>query len=96
MGEAGLEAIMPLKRGEDGSLGVRALDSSTNFANPEIHIHQTINVSGNEDKALNDAMQQAALAGAKQVLVIQLPLSSGVFRLMDEHEDYWEDSGGYN
>ncbi|PAV05558.1 phage tail tape measure protein [Arsenophonus sp. ENCA] len=66
MGEAGPEAIMPLKRGADGSLGVRALDSSTNFANPEIHIHQTINVSGNGDKALNDAMQQAALAGAKQ------------------------------
>lgn len=63
MGEAGPEAIMPLQRGADGSLGVRAIGNSSTT---EITINQTIHVSGNGDRALNEAMQQAAAMGARQ------------------------------
>ncbi|WGL97234.1 phage tail tape measure protein [Arsenophonus sp. aPb] len=63
MGEAGPEAIIPLRRGADGSLGVRAIGNSSTT---EITINQTIHVSGNGDKALYDAMQQAAEMGARQ------------------------------
>ncbi|WGL93751.1 phage tail tape measure C-terminal domain-containing protein [Arsenophonus nasoniae] len=63
MGEAGPEAIMPLQRGSDGSLGVRAMGG---VSTSDITINQTIHVSGNGDKALYDAMQQAAEMGARQ------------------------------
>ncbi|HGJ5879885.1 MAG TPA: phage tail tape measure protein [Arsenophonus nasoniae] len=66
MGEAGPEAIMPLQRGSDGSLGVRAIGNSATTTGSEIHIHQMIHVSGNGDKALYDAMQQAASMGVRQ------------------------------
>jgi lambda family phage tail tape measure protein len=50
MGEAGPEAIMPLTRSADGSLGVRVTGAQTSPAGSgEIHITQHINVSGNGD-----------------------------------------------
>lgn len=65
MGEAGPEAIMPLTRSADGSLGVRVTGAQTSPAgSSEIHITQHINVSGNGDAALNRAMQEAARQGA--------------------------------
>lgn len=65
MGEAGPEAIMPLTRSADGSLGVRVTGSQTApGGGGEIHITQHINVSGNGDAALNRAMQEAARQGA--------------------------------
>lgn len=65
MGEAGSEAIMPLKRGPDGSLGVRATgDNST--ASGDTIIHQTFHVTGNGDEALYQAIQEAARMGAEQ------------------------------
>ncbi|EKT55511.1 phage tail tape measure protein [Providencia sneebia] len=67
MGEAGPEAIMPLTRGRDGSLGVRVLGLDTpQQQSPSIVIHQTFHVTGNGDQALYDAMQAAAKMGAKQ------------------------------
>ncbi|MEX9950439.1 phage tail tape measure protein [Providencia alcalifaciens] len=67
MGEAGPEAIMPLTRGRDGSLGVRVLGlEQVQSAAPSIIIHQTFHVTGNGDQALYDAMQEAAKMGAKQ------------------------------
>lgn len=67
MGEAGPEAIMPLTRGRDGSLGVRVLGlEQPQSASPSIVIHQTFHVTGNGDQALYDAMQEAAKMGAKQ------------------------------
>ncbi|MTB33911.1 phage tail tape measure protein [Providencia alcalifaciens] len=67
MGEAGPEAIMPLTRGRDGSLGVRVLGlEQAQSAAPSIVIHQTFHVTGNGDQALYDAMQEAAKMGAKQ------------------------------
>ncbi|WJS52844.1 phage tail tape measure protein [Enterobacter roggenkampii] len=65
MGEAGPEAIMPLTRSADGSLGVRVTGAQTaSGGGGEIHITQHINVSGNGDAALNRAMQEAARQGA--------------------------------
>ncbi|MGM8808696.1 phage tail tape measure protein [Enterobacter cloacae] len=66
MGEAGPEAIMPLTRSADGSLGVRVTGAQTApVGGGEIHITQHINVSGNGDAALNQAMQEAAAKGAR-------------------------------
>ncbi|WP_145537579.1 tape measure protein [Yersinia alsatica] len=75
MGEAGPEAIMPLTRAADGSLGVRSVSARQ----PDIagvsgggdvgiaqtnHFHFTINGSG--DQALLQAMETAAKNGAAQ------------------------------
>lgn len=66
MGEAGPEAIMPLTRSADGSLGVRVTGAQNSPAGSgNIHITQHINVSGNGDAALNQAMQEAAAKGAR-------------------------------
>lgn len=65
MGEAGPEAIMPLTRSADGSLGVRMVDSQpAATGNGEIHITQHFNISGNGDAALQQAMEEAARKGA--------------------------------
>lgn len=67
MGEAGPEAIMPLTRGRDGSLGVRiiGLEDSQQTV-PNIIIQQTFHLTGYGDQALQEAMQEAARMGAKQ------------------------------
>ncbi|ENL4094451.1 phage tail tape measure protein [Providencia rettgeri] len=67
MGEAGPEAIMPLTRSRDGSLGVRILGlEESQQAAPNIIIQQTFHLTGYGDQALQDAMQEAARMGAKQ------------------------------
>ncbi|WP_235365467.1 phage tail tape measure protein [Proteus terrae] len=65
MGEAGSEAIMPLKRGPDGALGVRATGTNS-IASGDTIIHQTFHVTGNGDEALYQAIQEAARMGAEQ------------------------------
>ncbi|EJB8427575.1 phage tail tape measure protein, partial [Salmonella enterica subsp. enterica serovar Lubbock] len=54
MGEAGPEAIMPLTRSADGSLGVRVVGSQSPAAGNGItqHITQHFTISGNGDAAL--------------------------------------------
>jgi len=65
MGEAGPEAVMPLTRTPNGTLGVRMVGTTAaGSGGSEIHITQHINVSGNGDAALNRAMQEAARQGA--------------------------------
>ncbi|CZV21062.1 phage tail tape measure protein [Enterobacter cloacae] len=65
MGEAGPEAVMPLTRTPNGTLGVRMVGTAASGGGSgEIHITQHINVSGNGDAALNRAMQEAARQGA--------------------------------
>lgn len=64
MGEAGPEAVMPLTRTPNGTLGVRMVGTTTVGGGGEIHITQHINVSGNGDAALKQAMQEAAAKGA--------------------------------
>lgn len=70
MGEAGPEAIMPLTRTADGSLGVRMVDdavSSVSSGGNSIQqtIHQHFAISGNGDAALKQAMEEAAAKGAR-------------------------------
>ncbi|MGR3181013.1 phage tail tape measure protein [Enterobacter cancerogenus] len=65
MGEAGPEAVMPLTRTPNGTLGVRMVGATTaGGVGRDIHITQHISVSGNGDAALNQAMQEAARQGA--------------------------------
>lgn len=70
MGEAGPEAIMPLTRTADGSLGVRMVDdavSSVSAGGNSIQqtIQQHFTISGNGDAALKQAMEQAAAKGTR-------------------------------
>lgn len=66
MGEAGPEAIMPLTRSADGSLGVRVTGAQNSLAGSgEIHITQHFTISGNGDAALKQAMEEAAARGAR-------------------------------
>lgn len=69
MGEAGPEAIMPLTRTSDGSLGVRMVDDAVSSVgggggNIQQHITQHFSITGNGDAALQQAMKQAAREGA--------------------------------
>lgn len=74
MGEAGPEAIMPLTRTADGTLGIRAVDDAVSKVNPEggspggVIVQQTnhFNISGNGDAALKQAMEQASNKGARE------------------------------
>ena len=55
MGEAGPEAIMPLKRGADGKLGVQA-DGGAG----DVVIHQNFNFAANGDESVKKLIAQAA------------------------------------
>ena len=67
MGEAGPEAIMPLKRGKNGKLGVQAEVGSSN-----VIIHQNFNFTANGDESVKKIIAQQAPAIAqmtkKQIL----------------------------
>lgn len=68
MGEAGPEAVMPLTRSADGSLGVRMVADPVALGGGGGGIQQNITqhftISGNGDAALKLAMEQAARKGA--------------------------------
>ncbi|MFQ6591804.1 MULTISPECIES: phage tail tape measure protein [Pseudomonas] len=65
-GEAGPEAIMPLSRGSDGSLGVRALGSgqSGSTSSNQVVIQQTINVADGQGSGADTNAQNVARAYA--------------------------------
>lgn len=63
MGEAGPEAILPLKRGRDGKLGVQSASMGG------VVINQTINVAAGASR--NEVLQAAATAKAAAVAEIQ-------------------------
>ncbi|WP_053156583.1 phage tail tape measure protein [Pseudomonas protegens] len=65
-GEAGPEAIMPLSRGADGSLGVVALGGgqSGTTSNQQVLIQQTINVPDGQAGASGAGMNSQSLANA--------------------------------
>lgn len=65
-GEAGPEAIMPLSRGSDGSLGVRALGGSQagNTSSNQVVIQQTINVADGQGSGTDTNAQNVARAYA--------------------------------
>lgn len=58
MGEAGPEAIMPLKRGSDGKLGVYVQGGSSKEA--PVVINQTFNFQANGDESVKKLIAQAA------------------------------------
>ncbi len=67
MGEAGPEAIMPLTRSADGSLGVRVTSDPAHLGGASTQaavINQHFTINGNGDAALIRAMEQAARKGA--------------------------------
>ncbi|APC12944.1 phage tail tape measure protein [Providencia rettgeri] len=71
MGEAGPEAIMPLTRSKDGSLGVRAqlpkIDMPVNEKPAGGNVfNQDFYISGNGDAALEGALREAARQGAEE------------------------------
>ena len=74
MGEAGPEAIMPLTRTADGTLGIRAVDDAVSKVNPDgrtpsdVTVRQTnhFNINGNGDAALKQAMEEAAAKGTRE------------------------------
>jgi phage-related minor tail protein len=55
MGEAGPEAIMPLKRGKDGKLGVQM-----NGGSSTVVVNQSFNFSANGDESVKKIIAQAA------------------------------------
>lgn len=63
MGESGPEAVLPLKRGRDGKLGVQSSGMGG------VHINQTINVAAGASR--NEVIQAAAAAKAAAVAEIQ-------------------------
>ncbi|QOY72842.1 phage tail tape measure protein [Pseudomonas sp. OST1909] len=65
-GEAGPEAIMPLSRGSDGSLGVRALGGgqSGSTSSNQVVIQQTINVADGQGSGTDTNAQNVARAYA--------------------------------
>lgn len=66
MGEAGPEAIMPLTRSADGSLGVRMVGTPMQGSGRiEQHITNHFTISGNGDAALKRAMEEAAAKGTR-------------------------------
>lgn len=67
MGEAGPEAIMPLTRAGDGSLGVRMVggDGGASGGKVEQHITNHFTINGNGDAALARAVEEAADRGTR-------------------------------
>ena len=59
MGEAGPEAVMPLKRGKDGKLGVSAEGGGT------VIVQQTFNFSANGDESVRRIIAESAPTIAK-------------------------------
>lgn len=72
MGEAGPEAIMPLTRAADGSLGVRMVGDSGSMATGgggvQQNITQVFQINGSGDKALQEAVAMGAKQGAESAL----------------------------
>lgn len=70
MGEAGPEAILPLKRGSDGRLGV-TMNSSGGAGDTVVNI--TVNQSGGESQSSNGTNNDArALAGKIKGVVLEV------------------------
>jgi lambda family phage tail tape measure protein len=74
MGEAGPEAIMPLKRGADGRLGV-AIQGGNQSGQQNITYDMSVNVSGNADQNTVKQLQQQQ---AKQMQTIRSMIVSEI------------------
>ena len=74
MGEAGPEAIMPLKRGKDGKLGVQATGGG-------VVINQSFNISANGDESVKRIVQQQIpnIAQATKAAVVDAKRRGGSY-----------------
>lgn len=77
MGEAGPEAIMPLKRGRDGKLGVQAEGGGQSIV-----IHQSFNFQANGDESVKRIIAQEApkIANLTQQQIIDQRKRGGVMK----------------
>ena len=75
MGEAGPEAIMPLKRGKDGKLGVVAEGGGA------VNITQNFNISANGDDSVKRIVQQQIprIAEATKAAVVDAKRRGGAY-----------------
>jgi phage-related minor tail protein len=76
MGEAGPEAIMPLKRGRDGKLGVQAEGGGSVIVNNHFHVA----ANGDESVKRIVAQQVPAIAEATKAAVIDARQRGGKMR----------------
>lgn len=92
MGEAGDEAIMPLTRTADGSLGVKAIGGGGgSLSSNQVLIQQTIQVadsgggtaSQQDTQALGQAYADVAKRGAQQEIAKELQVGGQIWRLVN-------------
>jgi lambda family phage tail tape measure protein len=80
MGEAGPEAIMPLKRGRDGKLGVAA--AGGDGGSQDVIINQSFTFAANGDESVKRIIAEAApsIAEMTKRQVLQARLRGGQFK----------------
>lgn len=90
MGEAGPEAILPLSRTSDGSLGVKAIGGGSSASSTQVLIQQTIAVpdssGGNSAKdmqAVGQAYADTAKRGAQQAIAEELRPGGAIWRVIN-------------
>ncbi|WP_158541443.1 MULTISPECIES: phage tail tape measure protein [unclassified Pseudomonas] len=89
MGEAGPEAILPLSRTSDGSLGVKAIGGGGAASSTQVLIQQTIAVpdsggaSTQDVQAVGQAYADTAKRGAQQAIAEELRPGGAIWRVIN-------------
>ena len=90
MGEAGPEAILPLSRTSDGSLGVKAIGGGSSASSTQVLIQQTITVpessgggSTQDMQAVGQAYADTAKRGAQQAIAEELRPGGAIWRVIN-------------
>lgn len=90
MGEAGPEAILPLSRTSDGSLGVKAIGGASSASATQVLIQQTIAVpdssgggSTQDMQAVGQAYADTAKRGAQQAITEELRPGGAIWRVIN-------------
>lgn len=90
MGEAGPEAILPLSRTSDGSLGVKAIGGGGSASSTQVLIQQTIAVpdsgsgtSTQDMQAVGQAYADTAKRGAQQAIAEELRPGGAIWRVIN-------------
>jgi lambda family phage tail tape measure protein len=90
MGEAGPEAILPLSRTSDGSLGVKAIGGGGSATSTQVLIQQTIAVpdsgsgaSTQDVQAVGQAYADTAKRGAQQAIAEELRPGGAIWRVVN-------------
>jgi lambda family phage tail tape measure protein len=90
MGEAGPEAILPLSRTSDGSLGVKAIGGGSSASSTQVLIQQTIAVpessggnSAQDMQAVGQAYADTAKRGAQLAIAEELRPGGAIWRVIN-------------